>query len=50
MGSVVRSAPSSFLNSCTNQVDDYVVEVVAAQVGIAVGGEYLEHAAAKFEN
>ena len=31
-------------------VDDDVVEVIAAQVGIAVGGEHFEYAATKFED
>ena len=31
-------------------VDDNLVEVIAAQVGVTIGGKHLEHAAAEFQN
>ena len=42
--------PFSFLNSCDDPVDDALVDVVAAQVGVAVGGLHFHHAVAHFED
>ena len=40
----------SFLNSSASQSMIRLVEVVAAEVGVAVGGEDLEHAVADLED
>ena len=45
-----RSMPVSFLNSSDDPVDDRVVPVVAAEVGVAVGGLHLEDAVADFQD
>jgi hypothetical protein len=42
--------PCSFLNSLDEPVDDALVEVVAAEVGVAVGGLHLEDAVADLEH
>ena len=42
--------PCSFLNSLIDPVDDALVDVVAAQVRIAVGGLHFHHAVADFED
>ncbi len=41
-GSLRRSTPWSFLNSADQEVDDAHVEVLAAEEGVAVGGQHLE--------
>ena len=45
-----RSMPFSFLNSADDPVDDALVDVVAAQVRVAVGGFHLDHAFAHFQD
>ena len=42
--------PCSLLNSANHPVDDALVDVVAAQVGVAVGGLHFHHAVAHFED
>ncbi len=42
--------PCSFLNSSSIQLQDRVVEVVAAEVGVSVGGEHFEDAVADLED
>jgi hypothetical protein len=39
-----------FLELFDEPIDDALVPVVAAQVGVAVGGQYFDHAIAYFEN
>ena len=50
MRSLPRSIPSLFLNSRDDPVDDALIEVVAAEVRVAVGGLDLDHAFADFED
>ena len=45
-----RSMPFSFLNSADDPVDNALVDVVAAQVRVAVGGLHFHHALAHFQD
>ena len=42
--------PSAFLNSLTSQFDDALIEVVAAQTGVAGGGQNFDDAVADLED
>ena len=48
--SLPRSMPWSFLNSCDDPLDDPLVEVVAAEVGVAVRGLDLDHSFSYLED
>ena len=50
MGSIRRSTPSLFLELVGKPVDDHVVEVVAAEVGVTVGRFNFKHTVAKFKD
>ena len=50
MRSLPRSMPSVFLNSADQPLDDAIVEVVAAEVRVAVGRLHLDDAFAHFEH
>jgi hypothetical protein len=50
MESFERSMPWSFLNSVDQPVDDALVEVVTAEVGVAVRRLHLEDAVAELED
>ena len=50
MLSLDRSTPWSPLNAVDQPVDDLLVPVVAAELGVAVGGLDLEHAVADLED